>query len=245
MVVLEGALSIKSCIHAKNAGINGRVIEKVIYTVKAAAKHPRDLAFFEKYREKYGYETVCCEQEEIERIASGSTHGGFAAVCGDRTLESITNGAIVQNGFYAYLDGMEDPYNFGQALRSLYAAGADGVIVPERNWMTAAGTVCRASAGASELLPMYSASDGFTDVFTDVGYRTVKADSGGVSIYEADLKKPLLLIVGGEKRGISSAISGNSDITVTIPYGRSFSSSLPACSAATVIAFEILRQNRK
>ncbi|MBO4216455.1 MAG: RNA methyltransferase, partial [Clostridia bacterium] len=142
------------------------------------------------------------------------------------------------------LDGIEDPYNFGQALRSLYAAGADGVILPARNWMTAAGTVCRASAGASELLPLFSASDGFFGTFRDAGYRIVTADAGGACIYGADLKKPLLLIIGGEKRGISAEVRKYSDLTVTIPYGRSFSASLPACSAATVIAFEIMRQNR-
>ncbi len=243
MVVLEGALSIRSCIHAKNAGINSRVIEKILYTGQAAAKHPRDLAFFEKYGEKHGYVTELCEKSEIEKLVSGSTHGGFAAICGDRTLSPTDEDSIPERGFYACLDGIEDPYNFGQALRSLYAAGVDGVILPERNWMTAAGTVCRASAGASELLPLYLSSDGFPAVFRKKGYKIVTADSGGVSIYEADLKKPLLLIVGGEKRGISAAVSKDADLTVTIPYGRSFASSLPACSAATVIAFEIMRQN--
>ena len=244
MVVLEGALSIKSCIHAKNAGINQRPVEKIMYTEQAAAKHPRDLAFFEKYSGRHGYTTVRCDRSEIEKLANGATHGGFIAVCGDRALPSVTDDSIVKNGFYAYLDGIEDPYNFGQAVRSLYAAGCDGVVLPERNWMTAAGTVCRASAGASELIAMFTAANGFSDAFKAAGYSIVTADSGGTSIYGAKLIKPLLLIVGGEKRGISAEIAKTADLTVTIPYGRSFSASLPACSAATVIAFEIMRQNR-
>ena len=46
------------------------------------------------------------------------------------------------------LDGIEDPFNFGQAVRALYAAGVDGLVV-RRSWESALGTVTRASAGAT------------------------------------------------------------------------------------------------
>src|SRR4029434_1117094 len=61
--------------------------------------------------------------------------------------------------FIAMLDGIEDPFTFGSALRSLYAAGADGVVMRPRNWNSAATTVARSSAGASEVLPMALAED--------------------------------------------------------------------------------------
>jgi 23S rRNA (guanosine2251-2'-O)-methyltransferase len=66
-----------------------------------------------------------------------------------------------------------------------------------------------------------------------------------VSIYDANLVKPLLLVVGGEKRGISRTILDQADQIIRIDYGRSFNGSLSAASAATVIAFEVLRQNTK
>lgn len=71
------------------------------------------------------------------------------------------------------LEGIEDPYNFDYALRSLYAAGADGIILSERNWMTAAGIVCRASAGASELIPLYLCGNDPAGVMKAAGYRVV------------------------------------------------------------------------
>ena len=66
-----------------------------------------------------------------------------------------------------------------------------------------------------------------------------------LSMYDAPLKKPILLVVGGEKRGISAAVAAEADVTVRIDYGRSFRGSLSAASAATVLAFEILRQNHQ
>jgi 23S rRNA (guanosine2251-2'-O)-methyltransferase len=112
--------------------------------------------------------------------------------------------------------------------------------------MSAAGVVCRASAGASELLPIYI-GDAETAVSTmkGKGYRIISADlRDSVSLYDADLSLPLLLVVGGEKRGISSTILETSDLRVRIDYAREFAASLSAASAATVCAYEVFRQNR-
>lgn len=132
------------------------------------------------------------------------------------------------------LEGIEDPYNFGYALRSLYAAGADGVILGERNWMTAAGVVCRASAGASERLSLFISKNNAAMLMKSRGYKIVCADlRDSVSLYDADLKYPVFLIIGGEKRGISKGLLCQADIRVRIDYGREFAASLSAASAAT------------
>ena len=143
------------------------------------------------------------------------------------------------------LAGIEDPFNFGFAVRSVYAAGADGIILPQRNWMSVSGIVCRSSAGASERIPMYTVENE-TDVtvFHEKGYRIVCADlRDSISVFDANLKKPLICVVGGEKRGISRALLDTSDQNVYIPYGRDFPESLSAASAAAVIAFEVLKNN--
>jgi 23S rRNA (guanosine2251-2'-O)-methyltransferase len=113
--------------------------------------------------------------------------------------------------------------------------------------MSAGGVVARSSAGASELLPLYmSDPDDMVSLFHDAGYRIYAAGiRDSVSIYEAKLTRPLLLVVGGEKRGISRALLDSADQIVRIDYGREFKGSLSAASAATVMAFEIMRQNMK
>jgi 23S rRNA (guanosine2251-2'-O)-methyltransferase len=127
----------------------------------------------------------------------------------------------------------------------LYAAGVTGVILSERNWMGAAGVVARASAGASEQLPMAVCSPEIAiDLMKTKGHRVVCAGiRDSVSLYEADMKRPLLLIVGGEKRGISRSVLEKADQIVRIDYGREFKGSLSAASAATVLGFEVFRQS--
>ena len=160
-----------------------------------------------------------------------------------------TGGTLAKNseyGFYVMIEGIEDPYNFGYALRSLYASGVDGVILPPRNWMTAAGVVARSSAGASEQLRMWVAEpDAIAPFFHAHGYRMVCAGiRDSVSLYEADLKSPLVLVIGGEKRGISRTVMDQSDLTVRIDYASDFNGSLSSAAATAVLAFEVLRQNR-
>ena len=144
------------------------------------------------------------------------------------------------------LDGIEDPYNFGYSLRSLYACGCDGIILPERNWMSAAGVVARSSAGASEMFPMYTAeAEIAAKIFHEHGYTIVCADEDTENVLgECTLKTPLLLIVGGEKRGISKSLIELADIRVKIDYAREFRASLSAASATTMFAYEIMRQNK-
>jgi 23S rRNA (guanosine2251-2'-O)-methyltransferase len=143
------------------------------------------------------------------------------------------------------IEGIEDPYNFGYALRSIYASGVDGIVLSKRNWLSAAGVVCRSSAGASERADIYIADDNFIELFKEAGYKIVCADiKNSVSVYDADLKKPIFLIVGGEKRGISSSILSKADEIIRIDYGRDFDAALSAASASTIIAFEIYRRNK-
>jgi 23S rRNA (guanosine2251-2'-O)-methyltransferase len=63
--------------------------------------------------------------------------------------------------------------------------------------------------------------------------------------FESNLSLPLLLVIGGEKRGISRKILDLADVNVRIEYGRDFMGSLPSVSAISVMAFEIARKKGK
>ena len=112
--------------------------------------------------------------------------------------------------------------------------------------MGAAGVVARSSAGASELMNLFicEPSEG-VKFMKEQGYRVLCAGiRDSVSLYETKLSKPLLVILGGEKRGISRALLEQADEIVRIDYGSSFGGSLSTSAAAAVFAFEILRVNR-
>jgi 23S rRNA (guanosine2251-2'-O)-methyltransferase len=249
--LLEGMTSISALIHGIRDGINTRSIQKIYFDREKQRSKSKELGFLRAVSGELGFEIELVDADMIDRMTIGSTHGGIIAACGERPLPSLEDGFendatfSRKDGFFVMLEGMEDPYNFGYALRSLYAAGVDGIILTPRNWMGAAGVVARASAGASERLPMAICDAEQTAKWMhDRGYRVVCAGiRDSVSLYDANMKRPLLLVVGGEKRGISRAVLDRADQVVRIDYGREFRGSLSAASAATVLGFEVLRQN--
>lgn len=246
-LVFEGMTSIRSIIKGVHTGINNRKIKKILYDKSKYNKIAKDIGYLRAVSHDMDFEVCETENSEIENITLGASHGGIIAITEDRTIPYLSvESNIIQNGFYCMIQGIEDPYNFGYSLRSLYACGCDGIILPERNWMSAAGVVARSSAGASELFPVFnSGALSAADIFHNKGYTIVCADERTDNILgECVLKRPILLIVGGEKRGISKAMLDKTDILVKINYAREFRASLSAASAATMFAYEIMRQNR-
>ena len=243
--VFEGMTSIRALLDNLKDGVkNARKIEKILFDKSKLKSKEKEYRYLNKMAEAFSFELCLVDKEEIDEISIGASHGGILAVCGERAYDKLSSNALVENGFYVMIEGIEDPYNFGYALRSIYAAGADGIILTERNWLSAAGVVCRSSAGASERLNILIENDDFIKTFKDNGYRIVCADiKNSISVYEANLKKPILLIVGGEKRGISSSVLKEADQIVRIDYGRRFDAALSAASAATILAFEVYKSN--
>lgn len=243
--VLEGMTSISALLNAGTA--NDRKIEKVLIDRTKRRSKAAQIGFLTAKSHELGFPVEFVDAEEIDRLSVGNTHGGILALCTPRTIPALRADDIQPEGFYVYLEGIEDPYNFGYAVRSLYAAGVSGVILPPRNWMSAAGVVARASAGASECLPIFEAEGEDTvKLFREAEYTILCAGiRDSVSLFEEEFHYPVLLVVGGEKRGISRTLLDAADRIVRIDYGRDFNGSLSAASAATVMAFEIFRQNRK
>jgi len=189
------------------------------------------------------------ERDFLEEYTTGTTHGGVVAIVDERRylsppqlIQDKTNPLIVM------LDGVEDPFNFGYAVRSLYAAGVDGMVVNQRDWDQATATIVRASAGASERMPIaqMTSAEAAAAFFKGNGLRiacTAKRQDA-VSLYDADLTQPTFLLIGGEKRGITRAFIDQADTLIEIPYGRDFDQSLGAVGAASILSFEAMRQRR-
>ena len=240
----EGMTSISAVIKSIRNGDSDRRIFKIMYDLERAEHKSKELKFLTHASKELGFELVPTTVEDIEKLTSGTTHGGFVAVCSKKTFKELNVNFLTNKNFFVLIDGLEDPYNFGYSVRSLFAAGVDGIVLPERNWMEFSGTVARSSAGTSELADIFI-SDPYEAVkfFKDNGFEIVCAEiRNSVSLYEHDFSRPLLLVIGGEKRGISRKLLDLADTNVRIEYGREFMGSLPSASAASVIAFEILRQ---
>ena len=244
--IMEGMSSISAVISAIKSNITDRKIISVYVDKSKKESKKKELAFLSHKAHELNFNIEYVDDSVIAEVTTGNSHGGIIAFCTPKTIPQLTEDNIISDGIYFMLDGVEDPYNFGYSVRSIYASGANGLIIPPRNWMGVSGVVARSSAGTSELLDMrVCEASSAIDIFKKRGYTVVCAGiRDSVSLFDAELKKPLLVILGGEKRGISREVLNKTDKIVRIDYGRSFNGSLSTAASVAVFAFEISRVNR-
>lgn len=248
LCIFEGMTSVSALIRATETHPEtSRNIVSVFYSRDLPRDKYRQLLFLKAKAQSLGFSLDVCDPSEIDAAANGKTHGGVIAFCKERQFPALNAAALRPDGIYFLLEGVEDPYNFGYTLRSLYAAGVDGVVLPPRNWMTSAGTVARSSAGCSELIDIYiEQPEAAVALFRSAGFRVLCANiRDSVLLYDANLEAPALFVIGGEKRGVSRAVLSMTTQNIRIGYGREFSGSLPTAEAAAVIAFEAAKVNSR
>lgn len=143
-------------------------------------------------------------------------------------------------------DGIEDPRNLGALLRSADGAGAHGVIVPKRRASGLTAAAVKASAGAAAHVPVAEVSNmaQAMDALKAEGIWLAGASmDGGRSFWEADLKGPLGIVIGGEGRGLRRLVAERCDFLVRIPMLGSIES-LNASVAGALLLYEALRQRQ-
>jgi 23S rRNA (guanosine2251-2'-O)-methyltransferase len=238
--VFEGAIAVLALIESGKRPIRRVLID--------AHKNVEDIDAILAAARETGLRVDRAPGAEIARIAGGTTHGGVVALAGSRRYPALARAEFdAQSGdWYAMLDGIEDPFNFGQAVRALYAAGAAGLVLRQRTWRGGDGIVARASAGATERMPtaVTSSIDDAVAQFRSRGFRIAMTarDSRAQSIYNTDLSGPLFLLIGGEKRGLKRALIDQADLVLRIPYARRFPHSLGSAGSTAVMGFELMRQ---
>lgn len=240
MNIYEGNISVKAAILSP--------YRDVVKVIVANNKKDRDTNFIIRKAKEANIEVSYLDRSEIDHIASGNTHGGVIAYVGDRTYQNIKD-IPSPHAFIAFIEGIEDPYNFGYIIRSLYAAGCDTIITSERNWSNAAATLAKASAGASEYIKHVVSND-TKEILKYLKKENIKIvcamrDDSAIEMYEYDFNTSLCICIGGEKRGLSKEVLHMSDQNVYIPYNSSFKNALNATGATIILAYEVVRQRKK
>ncbi len=142
-------------------------------------------------------------------------------------------------------DGLTDPMNLGNLLRSAAAAGAQGLVIPRDRAAGITAVVAKAAAGALEFLPVYRVTN-LADCLgrlKDAGLMILGADAQAPqSLYDTDLAAPLALVIGREDKGLRPRVRQQCDLLVNIPLARPEINSLNAAAAGAVALFEIRRQ---
>jgi 23S rRNA (guanosine2251-2'-O)-methyltransferase len=236
-MIIEGNVSVKAAL------MGGK--RKVTKIYVDETKHDKDTSWILHRAEERNVEIIRCKREEIDALASGRTHGGLLGEAGARTYQTMDDTMHAEKTFVVLLEGIEDPFNLGYIMRTLYSAGCTGLILRQRNWENSESTIIKSSAGASEYINIVLTEDAQESVhwYKAQGvkcYAAMRKDA--ITCYEADYKGPVLLAIGGEMRGLSSGVLKETEQNIYIPYANDFHSALNAAGAAAVLGFEVFRQ---
>jgi 23S rRNA (guanosine2251-2'-O)-methyltransferase len=194
------------------------------------------------------------DRNQLDRLADSRDHQGVVAMVASRaasTLEDILAAANASSGhgtkgLIVLLDGVEDPHNLGAIIRTALAAGAHGVVIPERRAAGLTDTVARASAGAISHLPVAKVTNlaRTMEELKEAGYWLVGLDETAEKSYaEVDYTSPMAIVLGGEGNGLHDLTRKRCDFVVSLPTTGPVKS-LNVSVAAGVVLFEALRQRR-
>ena len=189
------------------------------------------------------------QRTELDRMAGNGAHQGVVAVTSAKQYNDLADVIRAKRGAYSLivvLDGIEDPHNLGAILRTADASGANGVVIPERRSASVTGTVTKASAGASEHLPIAKVTNISRTVeeLKENNVWTVGLDERSTQTYDSlDFNMDCALVLGGEGKGLHDLVKRKCDFLVSIPMLGKVPS-LNVSVAAAVVLYEIVRQRR-
>jgi 23S rRNA (guanosine2251-2'-O)-methyltransferase len=186
----------------------------------------------------------------LGQISGGAVHQGIVlqpAAVDTLDLPSLIEGCrgIGEAPLLLAVDGLTDPQNLGAIVRSAEALGAHGLVLPQRRNAGLTGSVAKVAAGALEHLPIARVVNlnRSLDTLKQEGYRVIGlAGEGTVSLEEADLEGPLVIVTGSEGDGLSLLTRRNCDQLVRIPL-RGATPSLNASVATALLLYEVARRS--
>jgi 23S rRNA (guanosine2251-2'-O)-methyltransferase len=187
---------------------------------------------------------------ELDRMANTGAHQGVVAVTAAKQYADLDDVLATKRGAYSLvviLDGVEDPHNFGAILRTAEAAGADGVVIPERRAAGVTGTVAKASAGASEHLAVAKVTNiaRTLEELKSKGLWIVGLDERGKQNYDQiDYKMDCAVVLGAEGKGVHDLVAKKCDFLVSIPMLGKVPS-LNVSVAGGIVLYEVVRQRRQ
>lgn len=190
------------------------------------------------------------DRRKLDDMCAGGNHQGIVAMAAMHDYVSIDEilALAASKGeapLIAVCDGVEDPHNLGAIIRSAECAGFHGLVIPKRHSATLTATVVKASAGATEHLPIAKVSNlpSAIEELKEKGVWVYGADMDGSTYYETDLTGAVAIVMGSEGKGLSRLVEEKCDFRLSIPlYGRI--NSMNVSAAAAVLFCEAAKQRR-
>ena len=174
----------------------------------------------------------------LDHLAGTAAHQGVVALGAAKQYAGLDE--LSASDLLVVLDGVEDPHNLGAIVRTAHAAGAGGVIIPERRAAGVTDVVAKAAAGALEHLPVTRVTNinRTLEELKQSGHWIYGLDERGAETYDrVEYSTPTVIVLGGEGKGLHEQVRKHCDVVVRIPMAGRISS-LNVSVAAGVVLFE-------
>lgn len=180
---------------------------------------------------------------EIDRMTQGAVHNGVAAELAAAEYADFEEAVGAVRRVFL-LDGVTDPQNLGAIIRVADCFGIELLVVPEHESAGLTPVAVKASAGASEWVPVTQVTNLARAIerLKQEGFWVWGADAAGERVDGIDLRGKVAVVLGSEGKGIRRNVLEHCDGTIAIPL-RGHVGSLNVAAAAAVIGWEIQRQS--
>lgn len=201
--------------------------------------------------ERWGVRVQSIDGKSLDRLTGVRWHQGVAARVRPYEYASFDDllgevaGTTNQEWILA-LDGVTDPRNFGALLRTAEAVGIRHVVIPKDRSVDVNATVVKASAGAAHFLKVTKVTNLRRAIASlkEYGFWSVGLDAeSGESIYDRLYPSRLVIVLGGEGKGIRPINLRECDVSVSIPMAGRIRS-LNVSVAGGIFLYELLRQSQ-
>jgi 23S rRNA (guanosine2251-2'-O)-methyltransferase len=223
--------------------------QRVHRVLLAGGRDAGRLAEIRTLAQRSGVQVAAADEAVLAKLAEGERHQGVVAELLPRAGDPETQleealEAAGATPLLLVLDGVQDPHNLGACLRSADAAGVAAVIVPRDRAAGLTPVVRKVAAGAAETVPLVQVVN-LARTLRDLKERGVwlvgTDDAADRTLFDADLKGPLALVMGSEGEGMRRLTRECCDQLVSIPMAGAVES-LNVSVAAGVALFEAVRQ---
>ncbi len=224
--------------------------ESVIEVLFDATRRDARMKQFMARAQEAGVRLIEADGLRLAKLAGSHGHQGVAARVNpvaqahslDELLESLEAAGTMP--LLLVLDGVTDPHNLGACLRVADGAGAHAVIAPKDHAAGINATVAKVASGAAETVPYFMVTN-LARTLGELQERNIwcvgTSDDAPGTLYQADLKRPVALVLGAEGAGMRQLTRKRCDELISIPMVGAVES-LNVSVASGVCLYEALRQ---
>ena len=214
--------------------------------VDASRRDQRMRQFVERAKEA-GVRLIESDDDRLQKMCGTHRHQGVVArvevIALSHSLDDTLD-AVDGDPLLLVLDGITDPHNLGACLRVADGAGAHGLIAPKDHAVGVNATVAKVASGAADTVPYFMVTN-LARSLNELKERNIRvvgtSDDAPLSLFDADLRGPLALVMGAEGGGMRQLTRKTCDLLVRLPMHGAVES-LNVSVASGVCLYEAVRQ---